>query len=382
MERSVIAGYVRSPFQPARRGQLARVRPDELAARWSRAGRAHRRRPGGDRGRDPGLRLPRGRAGHERRPDRRRAGRPAASGGRHHRQPLLRLVDAGDAHGRRRHRDGCRRRLRLRRRRVDDAGCRWAASTRCPTPSLAESYPADLHRDGRDGRERRATGTASRRERPGGVRRCRASARRPRRRPPAGWREEIVPVADGERTSTGDGCLRAGHHLEGLAALKPAFNADGTVTAGTSSPLTDGAAAVLVTSRDVRPRARPGAAGARSGRSPSPAASRRSWASARCASSRKALERAGITVDDIDMVELNEAFASQALACVRELGIDQGRDQPRRRRDRARPSAGRHRRAHHRQGGRSCCGARAARYALATQCIGGGQGIATVLEAV
>ena len=79
-------------------------------------------------------------------------------------------------------------------------------------------------------------------------------------------------------------------------------------------------------------------------------------------------------------VEINEAFASQALACIRELGLDRetststAAPSPW-------PSAGRHRGAHHRQGGVAAAGVRA-RYALATQCIGGGQGIATVLEAV
>ena len=99
------------------------------------------------------------------------------------------------------------------------------------------------------------------------------------------------------------------------------------------------------------------------------------------AATRKALARAGLEIDDIDVVELNEAFASQALACVRDLDDRPGEGQPRRRRDRARPSARRHRRAHHRQGG-GALKREGRRYALATQCIGGGQGIATVLEAV
>ena len=122
------------------------------------------------------------------------------------------------------------------------------------------------------------------------------------------------------------------------------------MTAGTSSPLTDGAAAVLVRSEDYaakhgltmlarirsrrRRRLRAGHHGHR----------------ARSRATRKALARAKLDVSDIDVVELNEAFASQAIACMRELGIPHETAEHRRRRDRARPSAGRHRRAHHRQG--------------------------------
>ena len=97
---------------------------------------------------------------------------------------------------------------------------------------------------------------------------------------------------------------------------------------------------------------------------------------------RKALERAGLTVDDIDVVELNEAFAAQTLAVLRDLELDRGQGQSRWRRHRARPSAGRERCAHHRQGGDSPEAQGRGTFALATQCIGGGQGIATVLEAV
>ena len=179
---------------------------------------------------------------------------------------------------------------------------------------------------------------------------------------------------------TADGCLRPDTSLEGLAALKPAFIADGTVTAGTSSPLTDGAAAVLVTSETYARE-----------HGLEPMAAVRSFAVSGCdpaimgigpvASSRKALERAGITVDDVGVVEINEAFASQALACVRELGIDQSRINL----DGGAIALG------HPLGatGARITGKAAellrregARYALATQCIGGGQGIATVLEAV
>ena len=124
--------------------------------------------------------------------------------------------------------------------------------------------------------------------------------------------DELVPIGD----VTADGCPRPDSTAEGLAALQPAFAADGTVTAGTSSPLTDGAAAVLVTSeRFARDRGL------------EPLAAVRSFAISGCdpaimgigpvASSRKALDRAGITVADLDVIEINEAFASQSLrACA------------------------------------------------------------------
>jgi acetyl-CoA acyltransferase len=188
--------------------------------------------------------------------------------------------------------------------------------------------------------------------------------------------DELVPVAGVQE----DGCPRPDTTAEGLAALAPAFVKDGTVTAGTSSPLTDGAAAVLVTSE----------AYAR-GNGLEPLARVRAIAVCGCdpevmgigpvAASRKALERAGIGVDDLDVVELNEAFASQALACIRELGLDPARVNV----DGGAIAlghplgatgariTGKAAQVLRREGGR---------YALATQCIGGGQGIATVLEAV
>jgi acetyl-CoA acyltransferase len=135
---------------------------------------------------------------------------------------------------------------------------------------------------------------------------------------------EIVPIDAAGRHVAQDGCIRPETTAEGLAALKPAFRQDGTVTAGTSSPLTDGATALLVCS-----------AGYARTHGLTPLAKVRSIAVAGCApdvmglgpigASQKALARAGITARDLDVVELNEAFASQALACMRELGIDEAR---------------------------------------------------------
>ena len=188
---------------------------------------------------------------------------------------------------------------------------------------------------------------------------------------------ELVPVETPDGIVDADGCPRPQTTLEGLAQLKPAFG--GTVTAGTASPLTDGAAAVLICSEafadrhhlDVLARIRAaavaGCAPEIMGMGPVPA-------------TRKALARAGLTVGDIDVVELNEAFASQAVACMRELAIPLERTNI----DGGAIALG------HPLGatGARITGKAAQilnregkRYALATQCIGGGQGVATVLEA-
>jgi acetyl-CoA acyltransferase len=192
--------------------------------------------------------------------------------------------------------------------------------------------------------------------------------------------DEIVPITLSKAQATQDECIRHDASLAGFAGLKPAFDANGTVTAGTSSPLTDGASAVLVCSEEYAKR-----------HGLTVTARIASVAVAGCApdimgigpvaASRKALARAGITARDIDVVELNEAFASQALACMRELELDGAKVNL----DGGAIALG------HPLGatGARITGKAAqllkregGRYALATQCIGGGQGIATVLEAV
>ena len=193
-------------------------------------------------------------------------------------------------------------------------------------------------------------------------------------------RDEIVPIRleSGEMIEA-DGCIRPGTTLEALAALKPAFSADGVVTAGTSSPLTDGASAVLLTSDEfaarhglnplarIKAMATIGCDPAVMGIGPIPA-------------TRKAMQRAGIDVAALDVVEINEAFAAQALACIRELRLNPATINI----DGGGLALG------HPLGatGARITGKAASllkrekgRYALATQCIGGGQGIATVLEA-
>jgi acetyl-CoA acyltransferase len=193
--------------------------------------------------------------------------------------------------------------------------------------------------------------------------------------------DELIAVSVGDSDVIVDEGPRPDTSVERLAALRPVFAADGTVTAGNSSPLNDGAAALLLASErgcsrlGLQPIARvvtwatAGVEPRRMGIGPAPAM-------------RTALDRAGWKLDDLDVVELNEAFAAQALAVVAELGLDPERTNPR--------------------GGAialghplGCSGARLATTLVhqlhslgpgstgaATMCIGVGQGIATLFEAV
>ena len=194
------------------------------------------------------------------------------------------------------------------------------------------------------------------------------------------FKDEIIPVkGDGGMIDT-DGCIRADSTVEGLAGLKPAFSEKGTVTAATSSPLTDGASAVLVCTEEYAKK-----------NGLTPLARILSIAVAGCApeimgigpvgATQKALQRAGLKMNQIDIIELNEAFAAQSLAVVKDLGIDLSKTNI----DGGAIALG------HPLGatGARITGKAAAllvrekkKYALATQCIGGGQGIATILEAM
>ncbi len=191
------------------------------------------------------------------------------------------------------------------------------------------------------------------------------------------FKDEIVPVGD----VTADGCIRPDTRLETLAGLKTAFDEKGTVTAGTASPLTDGAAAVLVACEDY----------ARAHNLPI-LARIKSFAAAGCAAeimgigpvpaTQKALTRAGLTLDQIGLVELNEAFAAQSLSVLKELKIDSSKVNI----DGGAIALG------HPLG---ASGARitgklaslmqrdgSVKYGLATMCIGGGQGTAIILERI
>ncbi len=190
--------------------------------------------------------------------------------------------------------------------------------------------------------------------------------------------DEIVTIENGGKVST-DGCPRPDTNLEALAALKPAFDANGSVTAGTSSPLTDGASAVLLTSADyaqrnglktlarIRATAVSGCAPEIMGIGPVEAA-------------RKALDRAELKLEQMDIIELNEAFAAQSLAVLSELGLSH---------EKVNLDGGAIALGHPLGASGARITGKAAsllqreggEYALATMCIGGGQGIATVLEA-
>jgi len=371
--RAVIAGYVRSPFQPARKGALARVRPDELAGQVvaelvARTGvdpetiedvtvgcAFPEGEQGGNIGRIAGViaGLPRAVAGST-------VNRLCGSSMQAvHTAAGLIAAGAGEAYI-----------------------CAGVESmSRVPIwgfnpllhPGLAEDYPAiyvSMGETAENVAARYGVGRARQEELAVGSHRKAAAARADGRL--AGEIVEIDGVGE-------DGCIRPDTSLEGLAELKPAFVEDGTVTAGTSSPLTDGAAAVLVTSSAYADR-----------HAIEPLAAIRAVAVAGCdpemmgigpvPAARKALERAGIDAGRLDAVELNEAFASQALACIDALDLDP---------ERVNVDGGAIALGHplgatgvritgkaaqilHRDGGR---------FALAAQCIGGCQGIATVLEA-
>ncbi|MEQ1621491.1 MAG: thiolase family protein [Methylococcales bacterium] len=193
--------------------------------------------------------------------------------------------------------------------------------------------------------------------------------------------DEIIPVTapDGSIIQQ-DGCLRPDSTLVALANLAPAFLTNGSVTAGTSSPLTDGAAAVLVCTETYA-----------DDHGLDKLARIKSIAVSACPpeimgigpvlASQKALQRAGLTLQDIDIVELNEAFAAQTLAVLHDLPIPL---------DKLNLDGGAIALGHPLGASGARITGKAAsllkregkQFALATQCIGGGQGIATVLEAI
>lgn len=199
------------------------------------------------------------------------------------------------------------------------------------------------------------------------------------------FRDEIMPVevpAGKGKTETivTDEQPRRDTTAEKLATLKPVFRKGGSVTAGNSSSINDGAAALVLSSRHwaeaqgIRPRARiiscavAGVDPAYMGLGPIPA-------------SRKALERAGLAVGDLDLIELNEAFASQSLQCIRELGLDTTK---------VNVNGGAIALGHP----LGCTGAkltvqlihemkrRNSKYGMVTMCVGGGQGAAGIFENV
>jgi acetyl-CoA acyltransferase 2 len=211
------------------------------------------------------------------------------------------------------------------------------------------------------------------------------SQREAKRAQDAGYfAEEIVPVEVNSRKATvifdADDHLRPETTMEGLGKLRPAFAKDGFVTAGNASGIVDGGAALIICGEDYLKR-----------RSVQPRGRIVSWAYAGVEpeimgigpvpATRQALEKAGLKLSDIDLVEVNEAFAAQYLAVEKELGLDRSRTNV--------------------NGGAIALGhplgatgtrlvmtvlnelhRRKGRYGLATACIGGGQGIAMIVERV
>ncbi len=378
MKNVVIAGYVRSPFAFAQRGELAKVRPDELAAQVVR-GLVEKTgvKPEDIEDLILGCAFPEGEQGlNVARLVALRAGLPITVAGATvnrfcgssmyaiHMAAGAIQMNAGEA--------------------FICAGVEsmtrvpMGGYNPMPNPALYESYPesyismgetaenvANRYQITREAQDAFAVESQTKA----------ASARAAGR-----LDDEIVPITINGARVEKDGCIRPDTTAEALAGLNPAFDESGTVTAGTSSPLTDGAAATLVCREDYADR-----------NGLEPLARVKSIAVAGCEpeimgigpvhATRKALARADLSVGDIDVTELNEAFASQAIACIRDLELDSATVNL----DGGAIAFG------HPLGatGARITGKAAAllkreggRYALSTQCIGGGQGIATILEAV
>ena len=378
MREIVIAGYARSPFHPAHKGALARVRPDELAAQVI-AALIERT------GVDPnaiedvivGCAFPEGEQGLN-------VGRLIGF--------LVGLPERAAATTVNRFCGSSMQAVHMAAGAIAmNAGeafvCAGVESmTRVPMmgfnpmphPGLARAYPQAYVSMGETAENLARLHQIARRDQEEFAAR---SQRKAADAQTAGrLAAEIVPIRVKDAMVDRDGCIRAETTIEKLAELKPAFDAAGTVTAGTSSPLTDGASALLVTSAEfardhglkdlarVRSVAVAGCAPEIMGIGPVPAA-------------QKALDRAGLRLADMDVIELNEAFAAQALAVIRTMGIDEARLNL----DGGAIALG------HPLGasGARITGKAASilrregkTLALATMCIGGGQGIATVLEAV
>lgn len=243
-----------------------------------------------------------------------------------------------------------------------------------PNPKLAETYPQAYINMGETAENLAKKYSVSRKEQEEFA--VSSQQKATKARDAGKFKDEIVPI----NGVSEDGTIRPETTLEGLAGLKLAFDEKGTVTAGTASPLTDGAAAVLVASEEYAKKHKlpilariksvgvAGCAAEIMGIGPVPA-------------SQKALARAGVSMKDIDIVELNEAFAAQGLSVIKDLGIDIAKTNL----DGGAIAIG------HPLGasGARITGKLASllkrekkKYGLATMCIGGGQGVAIVLESI
>jgi acetyl-CoA acyltransferase len=374
MTNIVIAGYARSPFHFARKGELVNLRPDNMAAQVMRGlidrldldpalledvimGCAY---PEGEQGNNL-ARIASFRAGFPETPGAATINRFCGSSmaAIHYAAGQL-MLGAGDA--------------------FLCAGVEsmtrvpMGGFSHSPNPELLEHYPQAYIPMGYTAEEvaHRYGVSRLRQEEMAVASHAKATSAREQGR----LEDEIVPLTTPDGEVRQDGCIRPGTTAEALAGLQPAF--EGSVTAGTASPLTDGSAAVLVCSE------------AFAGRYGLPVLARiRSVAVAGCPpeimgmgpvyATRKVLERSGLTISDIDLMEINEAFASQAIACLDELGMPH---------DRVNLDGGALALGHPLGAtGARITGKAAAllqrtggRYAVATQCVGGGQGVATLLE--
>ena len=374
MSQPVIAGYVRTPFQPARTGALAGIRPDDLAALViaqaivrAKADRCAVEdvilgcaQPGAEQGESVAriaallARLPIDVAGMTVN----RLGGSSMSA--IHIAAAQVFMGAGD---------------------VFVCGGVDSPSRAEPDPLSATPNPRVLEAYvslGETAENVAAKFRISRAEQEAMA--CASQMKASAAREAGRFKDEIVSVPTEAGLIDVDGCLRPQTTLEGLAQLAPAYRPDGSVTAGTAAPLADGAAALLVTSDtyaashglEILARIRSIAV---AGGAPE------LMGMGAAAASLKALERAGLEVGDIDVVELNEVFASQAIACALELNIPW---------EKVNLDGGALALGH-------SLGATGARitgkvaqimkrqgkqFALATQSAGGGQGLAIVLEAV
>lgn len=378
MKKVVIAGYVRSPFTLAKKGALASVRPDELAAQVVRALVAKAGIPGEEiEDLLLGCAFPEGEQGFNvARLVSLMAGLPkslgAATVNRFCGSSMTSVHIAAGA---------------IQMGAGDAFICAGVESmTRVPMmgfnplphPDFAVSNPGAYMGMGDTAENVAAKWDITRAEQENFALRSHQLANAAR--DSGKFEDEIVAITGKKGVVSVDGCIRPETTLATLADLKPAFSATGVVTAGTSSPLTDGASALLVCSEDYAKR-----------RNLDILAAVKSIAVCGCdpeimgigpvGASLKALSRAGIEAAQLDVIELNEAFASQAIACMRELGLAPEKVNI----DGGAIALG------HPLGatGARIVGKAASllkrqkgKYALATQCIGGGQGIATILEAV
>jgi len=374
MKNAVIAGYTRSPFQLANKGQLTRVRPDDMVAEVVR-GLVERTGVKGDDIEDLilGCAFPEGEQGFNiGRTTVFLSGLPNSVGGstvnRYCGSSMQAIhmaagniaLGAGDA--------------------FICAGIESMSRipmmgfNPMPNPKLYTDYPESMMGMGDTAEVVAKKHGITREEQEAFAVKSQQKAANAREQ--GLFIDEIVAVNGVDQ----DGCIRPDTTVEGLSGLKPAFDAAGSVTAGTSSPLTDGASAVLVCSEEyaaengIKPMARILSV-ATSGCDPE------IMGMGPVGATNKALARAGLKIEDVDIIELNEAFSAQALACIKELGLDT---------DKVNLDGGAIALGHP----LGATGARIVgkvasllqregkRYGLATQCVGGGQGVATIVEAI